>query len=144
MLIYLKKKVLKKSKKCIKKKFWKLDTLEYTFQKSQYPDIKLVDELSAQLFLSTERISIWFQNRRARLKKARKLQAQQNGNISFKNASNFLTVEPNKHESMIRNFSFSTQAYDLYPSCQANYYFNNNGSVQNQAYYFPTNSNYSY
>ena len=56
-----------------------LDCLEQTFQKSQYPEIKTVDDLSQTLNLSTERISIWFQNRRARFKKARKLQAQEHG-----------------------------------------------------------------
>ena len=37
----------------------------------------MVDELSEMLKLSTERISIWFQNRRARYKKARKLELNQ-------------------------------------------------------------------
>lgn len=59
-----------------------LDVLEKTFQKSQYPEIKVVDDLCDMLGLSTERISIWFQNRRARFKKARKLQAQSSGYAS--------------------------------------------------------------
>lgn len=37
----------------------------------------MVDDLSEMLKLSTERISIWFQNRRARYKKARKLELNQ-------------------------------------------------------------------
>lgn len=37
----------------------------------------MVDDLSETLKLSTERISIWFQNRRARFKKARKLELNQ-------------------------------------------------------------------
>lgn len=61
-----------------------MDVLEQTFQKSQYPEIKIVDDLSTMLNLSTERISIWFQNRRARFKKARKLNAQENGFLTDK------------------------------------------------------------
>ncbi len=57
----------------------KLEILEKTFQKSQYPEIKTVDDLCDMLHLSTERVSIWFQNRRARFKKQRKLQAQSAG-----------------------------------------------------------------
>lgn len=48
--------------------------MESTFQKTHYPEIRMVDDLSQMLNLSTERISIWFQNRRARFKKARKLE----------------------------------------------------------------------
>ena len=59
-----------------------LDVLEKSFQKSHYPEIKAVDDLCDLLKLSTERISIWFQNRRARFKKARKIQAQKNGYAS--------------------------------------------------------------
>jgi hypothetical protein len=51
-----------------------LDTLEATFQRTHYPEIRVVDDLSTMLNLSIERISIWFQNRRARFKKARKLE----------------------------------------------------------------------
>ena len=54
-----------------------LDVLESTFQKTHYPEIRMVDDLSSMLSLSTERISIWFQNRRARFKKSRKLETTQ-------------------------------------------------------------------
>jgi hypothetical protein len=42
----------------------------------------MVDDLSETLKLSTERISIWFQNRRARFKKARKLEVNQEKQLS--------------------------------------------------------------
>ena len=42
----------------------------------------MVDDLSSMLNLSTERISIWFQNRRARFKKTRKLEVCQENNAS--------------------------------------------------------------
>ena len=49
-----------------------MDILEATFQKTHYPDVAIVDRLSSVLNLGTERISIWFQNRRAKHKKDRK------------------------------------------------------------------------
>ena len=58
--------------------------LESTFQKTHYPEIRMVDDLSSMLNLSTERISIWFQNRRARFKKTRKLEVcQENATSTY-------------------------------------------------------------
>ena len=51
--------------------------MEATFQKTHYPDVAVVDRLAQVLNLGTERISIWFQNRRARHKKDRKQQVEQ-------------------------------------------------------------------
>lgn len=59
-----------------------MDVLESTFQKTHYPEIRMVDDLSSMLNLSTERISIWFQNRRARFKKTRKLEVCQENDVS--------------------------------------------------------------
>jgi hypothetical protein len=47
--------------------------LENTFQRTHYPEVQVVDKLSETMNLSIERISIWFQNRRARFKRSRKL-----------------------------------------------------------------------
>ncbi|CAF2335664.1 unnamed protein product [Rotaria sp. Silwood2] len=47
-----------------------LNVLESTFQKHRYPTVDIVDELVEQLNLPTQKITIWFQNRRARLKKS--------------------------------------------------------------------------
>jgi len=49
-----------------------LNVLEATFEKTHYPDVSIVDRLSDVLSLATERICIWFQNRRARFKKQKK------------------------------------------------------------------------
>ncbi|KAI3388342.1 hypothetical protein SNEBB_007338 [Seison nebaliae] len=46
-----------------------LETLEAAFNITHYPDVTAVEELSGQLSLQHEKISIWFQNRRARFKK---------------------------------------------------------------------------
>ena len=55
----------------------------------------MVDDLCQMLNLSTERISIWFQNRRARFKKARKLQAQETG-FSTTTTTNLNRLPANK------------------------------------------------
>ena len=55
----------------------------------------MVDDLCQLLNLSTERISIWFQNRRARFKKARKLQAQETG-FSTTTSTTLTNRLPNK------------------------------------------------
>jgi hypothetical protein len=39
------------------------------FQKTHYPDVTMVDRLADTLRINTERISVWFQNRRARFKR---------------------------------------------------------------------------
>jgi hypothetical protein len=59
-----------------------LDTLEATFQKTHYPEIRVVDDLCDQLKLSVDRVSIWFQNRRARFKKARKIDSSDSSKLN--------------------------------------------------------------
>ena len=63
-----------KSKRRSRTQFSKqqVDTLEAVFQKSHYPEVNMVDRLSDKLGLSIERISVWFQNRRAKYKKTKK------------------------------------------------------------------------
>lgn len=58
-------------KKRVRTKFTpeQLDVLEATFQIHRYPSVDVVDNLVEQLDLPTQKITIWFQNRRARLKK---------------------------------------------------------------------------
>ncbi|CAF3761775.1 unnamed protein product [Rotaria sp. Silwood1] len=46
-----------------------LDALETTFEQHHYPTIDMIDHLVQQLDLPTQKITVWFQNRRARLKK---------------------------------------------------------------------------
>jgi hypothetical protein len=65
-----------RSKRRVRTKFnkYQLDILEATFQKTHYPDVSIVDRLADVLTLGTERISVWFQNRRARFKRSKKNQ----------------------------------------------------------------------
>lgn len=72
-----------KSKRRSRTQFSKqqIDTLEAVFQKSHYPEVHMVDRLSDKLGLSIERISVWFQNRRAKYKKTKK--PTQNESNSF-------------------------------------------------------------
>jgi hypothetical protein len=51
---------------------FKIDILEAAFLRTHYPDVNIIDRLANMLSLSTERISVWFQNRRARFKRAKK------------------------------------------------------------------------
>ncbi|UJR13512.1 hypothetical protein I4U23_000526 [Adineta vaga] len=47
-----------------------INVLETTFQQHRYPTIDMIDDLVEQLHLPTQKITVWFQNRRARLKKS--------------------------------------------------------------------------
>jgi len=62
-----------------------IETMEAIFDKSHYPEVHLIDKLSDRLGISIERLSIWFQNRRAKYKKSKRpanseLKQQQNAN----------------------------------------------------------------
>ncbi|CAF0798367.1 unnamed protein product [Didymodactylos carnosus] len=49
-----------------------LHILESTFQLHHYPTVDIVDNLAEGLKLQTQKISVWFQNRRSRMKKESK------------------------------------------------------------------------
>jgi hypothetical protein len=51
---------------------YQIDSLEAIFHKNHYPDVQTVDNMSEKLGLAIERISVWFQNRRAKFKKTKK------------------------------------------------------------------------
>lgn len=49
-----------------------IDAMEAVFDKSHYPEVHVIDRLSDKLGISIERLSIWFQNRRAKFKKSKR------------------------------------------------------------------------
>ncbi|RNA43654.1 paired box Pax-6 isoform X3 [Brachionus plicatilis] len=88
-----------KSKRRSRTQFSKqqVDTLEAVFQKSHYPEVHVVDRLSDKLGLSIERISVWFQNRRAKYKKTKKPSASEAAHYDS-NLVDSLFVKSNFHQ----------------------------------------------
>lgn len=70
-----------------------IDLLESAFQKTHYPDVNVVDQLSNKLNISNERISVWFQNRRARFKKEKHHFGHVNEEFSKKDFTTSLITE---------------------------------------------------
>jgi hypothetical protein len=50
-----------------------IEILEATFRRTHYPEVSVVDRLSNLLNLTPERISVWFQNKRAKSKREKKV-----------------------------------------------------------------------
>lgn len=80
-----------------------IELLEAAFNLTHYPDTNQVDRMSTALGLSIERISIWFQNRRAKFKKSAKsggaTQQQQPPKVSADKAP--LSIRTNLEVSII-------------------------------------------
>eukprot|EP00105_Crassostrea_gigas_P000841 XP_011412796.1 PREDICTED: paired mesoderm homeobox protein 2 [Crassostrea gigas] len=49
-----------------------LETLEESFRSHQYPDSESIENLAEKVGVSSERVAIWFQNRRAKFKRESK------------------------------------------------------------------------
>ncbi len=91
--------------------------MEATFQKTHYPDVAVVDRLAQVLNLGTERISIWFQNRRARYKKDRKLLADQNKQVNSNKQNEWV----NKQQQYNSNNKLAPQQFPQYYNNEQNY-----------------------
>ncbi|KAJ6668360.1 hypothetical protein lerEdw1_015737, partial [Lerista edwardsae] len=66
-----------------------IEILENVFRVNSYPGIDVREELAKQLDLDEDRIQIWFQNRRAKLKRSHR-------------ESQFLMVKNTFTQSMIK------------------------------------------
>lgn len=106
---------------------FKLDLLETAFEKNHYPDVNTVDRLANMLNLSTDRISIWFQNRRARFKKAKKGNGETVANTPKHEPQSFDTADAALKElaaakNVISQPMLLQQQQPMYQQYQANYY----------------------
>ena len=101
-----------------------MDVLEATFQKCHYPEVRVVDDLSISLNLSIDKISIWFQNRRARLKKATKSVTATSLNQNNNNTINYTSYN---HEMQYNNMpNVQMQIYQhQYQTPTTSMYYNN-------------------